>query len=346
LFPYLKQYLPVFTQKHRQLAVVLELIRIEEHLSPVWMQVRGRKSLDRGALARAFVAKSICNIATTKALRESLLADDTLRQMCGFASATHIPSESTFSRAFAEFANSALADIVHERLVKAYMGEELVWHISRDSTAIVAREKALPKQEKQKKKRGRPAKADPPVEPKRIFKQLVQTPEQAIVDLPKACDIGVKKDAKGHRNAWKGYKFHVDVADKGIPISAITTSASVHDSQVAIPLAKTSANRVQSLYDLMDTAYDAQTIHEVSHLLGHVPIINPAPIPGGGKKPPLEPDRALRYRNRTSSERFNSHLKDNRGGRNIRVAGHAKVHAHLMFGVLVIFAEAILGLLA
>jgi hypothetical protein len=35
-----------------------------------------------------------------------------------------------------------------------------------------------------------------------------------------------------------GYKLHIHLADGGIPISCVLTSASVHDSQVAIPLAK------------------------------------------------------------------------------------------------------------
>ena len=45
--------------------------------------------------------------------------------------------------------------------------------------------------------------------------------------------------------------MHLDVADGQIPISAVLTSASVHDSQVAIPLATMTAQRVTSLYDVM-----------------------------------------------------------------------------------------------
>lgn len=134
----------------------------------------------------------------------------------------------------------------------------------------------------------------------------------------------------------------MDVADGGIRISAVTTSASVHDSQVAIPLARLSAERVTSLYDLMDPAYDADLIRKVSMELGHVPIIERN---GHGQKlPPMEPDRDRRYNNRPTAERFYSHLKEDHGGRMIRVRGHKKVHMHLMFGLLVAFAEAVLGL--
>ncbi len=58
------------------------------------------------------------------------------------------------------------------------------------------------------------------------------------------------------------------------------TSASVHDSQVAIPLAQMTAQRVTSLYDLMDSADDAPQIHAFSAQLGHVPIIDPHPRNG------------------------------------------------------------------
>ena len=64
----------------------------------------------------------------------------------------------------------------------------------------------------------------------------------------------------------------------------------------------------------------------------------------GGKALPMEPDRARRYNNRTTAERFNSDLKDNHGGSMVRVRGNKKVHAHLMFGVLVIFAKGVIGL--
>ena len=76
---------------------------------------------------------------------------------------------------------------------------------------------------------------------------------------------------------WIGYKLHIDAGDGGIPLSCILTSASVNDSQVAIPLATMSAARVTNLYDLMDAAYDAAEIRAHSESLGHVPIIDVNP---------------------------------------------------------------------
>ena len=51
-----------------------------------------------------------------------------------------LPSEATFSRAFAEFAHSDLAHRTHAALIDATLGEQLIGHVSRDSTAIHARE--------------------------------------------------------------------------------------------------------------------------------------------------------------------------------------------------------------
>ncbi len=40
--------------------------------------------------------------------------------------------------------------------------------------------------------------------------------------------------SKGYKHSWTGYKLHIDVADGQIPVACLLTSASVHDSQVAI----------------------------------------------------------------------------------------------------------------
>ena len=67
------------------------------------------------------------------------------------------------------------------------------------------------------------------------------------------------------------------MADGQIPIRCLLTSASLHDSQAAIPLATLSAERTTNLYDLMDAAYDAEPIRQHSRSLGHVPLIDTNP---------------------------------------------------------------------
>src|SRR5204862_771375 len=110
---------------------------------------------------------------------------------------------------------------------------------------------------------------------KRLKRQPHQKLEAMLAELPRQCDIGAKATKNGQEQYWRGYKLHLDVADGQIPISAVLTSASVHDSQVAIPLATMSTQRVTYLYELMDAAYNAYHITEQSQALGHVPIIDP-----------------------------------------------------------------------
>ena len=344
---HVEECLPPLTEQHRRLILVLEVVRIEEDVAASCLQWLGRKRADRRVLARAFVAKSCLNLPTTKMLVERLRVDRSLRQVCGWEQGRQAPSEATFSRAFAEFAKMGLLDRVHGERVQEYLGPEVVWHVARDSTEIEAREKPQPKQKTQRPKfrRGRPRKGEvrPPKPQRRMVRQYGQPAAEAIAELPKVCDVGAKRNAKGYGHRWVGYKFHVDVGDDGIPLAAVTTSASLHDSQAAIPMAKLTAERVRSWYDLMDSAYDAALIHSLCRELGHVPIIDSNS--GRGKALPMEPDRARRYQHRTQAERFNSRLKDDCGGRFVRVRGHPKVHTHLMFGLLVIFAEALLKLI-
>jgi len=343
-----QECLPPLSEQQRRVVLVLEVVRIEEQVPAGCLQWLGRRRADRRALARAFVVKACLNLPTTKMLIERLRVDRTLRQLCGWEQGRQVPSEATFSRAFAEFAAMGLGDRVHADRVKEYLEEEVVWHVARDSTEIEAREKPAvkPKTVRRKYGRGRPRKGEvrPPKPAKRMARQYTQSAAEALAELPKGCAVGTKQNAKGHKHHWVGYKFHVDVGDGELPLAAVTTAASVHDSQVAIPLMKMTAARVRSWYQLMDSAYDAAPIYRMSQELGHVAIIEANPRRGQPRE--LEPDRKRRYGKRSQAERFNSRLKDNCGGRFIRVRGHPKVHAHLMFGLLVIFAEALLNLLA
>ena len=107
LFPMLREEVGPLTPQHERLVVVLDLASIETFVR-MWPGLPGRPQADRHALARAFVAKAVLNLATTLALIERLAADAVLRRLCGLGAGSAVPSESTFSRAFAEFAASAL----------------------------------------------------------------------------------------------------------------------------------------------------------------------------------------------------------------------------------------------
>jgi hypothetical protein len=85
-----------------------------------------------------------------------------------------------------------------------------------------------------------------------IHRQRQQTLAQMLEAIPTACDRGTKCNAQGYKVSWNGYKLHLDTADCGVPIAALLSSASMHDSLAAIPLSLISAQRVTNLYDLMD----------------------------------------------------------------------------------------------
>jgi hypothetical protein len=316
LWPRLEEELGSLTAKQEQLVRVLGLLGRDGWIAPRRGRVR-RPRRDRVAIARAFVAKAVYNLPSTRALREQLKSDGALRRICGWESARAVPDESVFSRSFAEFAETELPQRVHAALIAKTQSERLIGHISRDSTAIAVRERpvkaahaaARPAKEAAAPATGQPSdKRRRPRQLTRIERQKEMTLEEMLAELPRHCSIGCKTN-----------------------------------SQAAIPLATLTAARVTSLYDLMDSAYDSDLIRKHSQELGHVPIIESQ---GRRFKParPMLPHEADRFRERTSVERVTARLKDEFGGRNVRVRGALKVMAHLMFGILVLTVDQILRL--
>ena len=317
------------TPKHGRLMVVLDWLEIERYFYEP-LHSRGRPRRCRSDFVRAFVAKAVFGLNSTRGLIDRLRVDAVLRRICGFEPTRRLPCEATFSNAFAEIAAEGLVEKIHGALVKSAYGDilsdQIVGHVSRDSTDIPVRVR-LEKKPKTKWRRKKGKK-------KRLSRQLGMSLEEMLKDLPKKADLGRKG---GH--TWKGYKLHVDCGDGGIPLSAIVTSASLHDSQAAIPLEEMTCSRVTSLYTLMDKAYDASEIRTHVASKNKVPLISPQKRQG--EVIPLDLAQRKRLGERTTIERVFSRLKDNFGASHVRVRGHAKVAAHLMFGVVALTAEQI-----
>ena len=167
LFPWLTEELGPLPETHKQVVVALEVADVEAFVQ-FWPGLPGRPPSDRAALARAFVAKAVIGLPTTSMLIERLKVDKQLRRLCGWERPAELCSEATFSRAFAEFARSVLPGRIHEALIKRAYEDRLVGHISRDATAIEAREKpvktaapeASTSAQPPKRKRGRPRKGE------------------------------------------------------------------------------------------------------------------------------------------------------------------------------------------
>lgn len=347
--PELRSEVGALTPKLVQVVHTLEWVRIEEFVSSTWGGC-GRPEHDRKMLASAFVAKAVLGISTTCGLIERLAIDRALRRICGFSMWKQLPSESTFSRAFAQFAGAGLAERTHAALVKETLGEQLIGHISRDGTAIEAREKPAKREKAAEpapavaKKRGRPRKDEiREVKQGKLAQQQGKPLALLLNELPRECDRGSKCNAQSYKNSWNGYKLHIDTADCGVPVSALLSSASMHDSLAAMPLALMTAERVTNCYDLMDAAYCSSVLREHSRSLGHVPLIDHNPRKG--EKIEFTLSEAQRYKERSQAERINARLKDDYGGRYVRVRGNAKVMSHLMFGILALTSNQLMRLL-
>jgi len=331
----------------------------------------GRPRRDRQALATAFLAKAVYNLTTTRQLLDRLHCDPQLRRLCGWESRAAIPAESTFSRAFSEFAAAGLPAEIHAALVRKTQQSRTVAYIARDSTAIEAREhlpedngapnngkaqsgRAKPAQATRKAAKGKPKhgrrrrggahpRAKLADRGSRIQRQHHMTLSEMLAELSTECSLGVKTSSKGHQQYWRGYKLHWDIASDGrIPVSCVLTGAGVHDSQVAIPLMEMSKDRIGWKCDVMDSAYDARAIRKKASDLKHEVLIKPVTRHNAKTPPSWTEEQKERFKIRTIVEQLNGRLKDEFGGRVIYVRGAAKVLAHLMFGVLALTVDQIL----
>ena len=89
------------TDEHRTFIQMLQVI--EEFLLLYYRPVNslGRKSYDEAAMVRSCLAKHFFQISTVSSLRNRLLSDPSLRQICGFST---VPSKATFSRKYSSYA--------------------------------------------------------------------------------------------------------------------------------------------------------------------------------------------------------------------------------------------------
>jgi len=320
------------TDREQRLVAMLEYLEIERYTEFRSCRAVGRTPYNRSFMARAFVAKAYYDLKTTKDLIRALLAEPGLRWICGFGDTVPVPSESTFSRAFQEFAKAGLGDFCHEGQTRTRVGQTPVLHLSRDSTSLRGREKPAPKDPNPPKRKW----DDRPTE-----RQYEQSATEALQNIPRTCGVGRKPNSQGNLETCVGYKVHVDWLDGMIPANVQTTSSAVHDSQLAIPMMRVTAHRVPNIvYQLMDSAYDAPAIRQACSDLNQVALIEG--IRSRKSYVPFEPFQERRFGERTNAERGFSRLKESFGLCNVRVRGHCKVHLHVMFSILALFADQML----
>jgi hypothetical protein len=355
LFPKLQESIGPLSPKEEKLIKILDFAEIEKFVSTIHIT---NPPKDREEMARAFVAKQVYNFQTTSALIDRLQIDRTLRVICGWRHHNNIPSESKFSRVFKEFSQQCIATKAHDLFIEKYLSKTLFFYSSIDSTAIELREKSVmygksKKGVKPKRRQGRPKKGEelPPKKPSILQQQEKMTEAEEMLSLiGTECNTSIKQNSKGNRHKWTGGKLHLSVVDGDIPITALYSSASVHDSSLALPLICHSSQKVNYLYDLADAAYDNRIVKTYSEKQNHRPIIDINPknskklkekiALAKSEKKILLPLRLYNdsddrhYNQRTSVERVNAYLKDSYGCSKIYYQGAQKVASVLAFAVL------------
>jgi hypothetical protein len=355
LFPALKEELRLeeLSHKEQKLIKILDFAQIEKNITVVSITNIPK---DREEIARAFVAKSVYNVQTTRDLIDRLHHDRTLRILCGWRYKSDIPSESKFSRVFKELSELQIAQKTHEQFIKEYLSDTVFLYNASDATKIPLRVKPLKGEKEEKKpklKRGRPKKGETPLSKKPTILQLQQTmatTKEMLSLISTNCGVGVKQNSKGNHEVWIGGKLHISAVDGDIPITAFYSSANVHDSSVAIPLIQETSRRVSYLYDLQDAGYDSNIIRDFSKKLGHCPIIdiNPKNSKELKEKIELQKDEKKKfeflhlpqssdthhYNQRSMVERVNKYLKEDFGCNTIYYQGTTKVASVLAFGIL------------
>ncbi len=310
------------------------MVHMEGFLPPQSRGSRGRPLSHRTSIAKAFLARMIFQISTTTALRERLMMDRTLRSLCGWS------RESTFSQVFQEFSESELPIRIHEALIRSCYENEVVGHISRDSTAIEAREAAVKRRRTRRKKK---------------LRKLPHAGKTAR-DGGSQRDGGCKRNVQGGGSPG-GLEDSYGCSERGHSDQLYRNLRLRAYSQVAIPLAEMTADRVLAvLYALMDSVYDAKQIHVHTGELGQVSITDSHPQRNGKAARDQEnrarraagvtPPERIRYRERSTVERAFARLKDEFGFQNLRVRGYQKMMCHMMFGVLALTVDSPLRLAA
>ena len=172
--------------------------------------------------------------------------------------------------------------------------------------------------------------------------QLAQTNSEILARLPVVCNYGSKRDSNGNQHSWKGYKLHIAVNDYNVPVAAMVTSASTHDSLCAIPLIRITEQRIDNLYYLMDKGYDSSAIHTETDSHGKVALIDFNHRGDKNDTRKFDQNEQRHYGNRAFSESCFSNLKMQYLPSYILYRGISKVKCLLNLALSVITATQII----
>ena len=146
LFQMVEKEIGELTKKQQEFLRIIELVKPSRFMDGIlnWCGL-GRRLKSRENMIRAYFLKSVYDFPTTKVLIENLKENTNWRWLCGWEFASQVPSEATFSRAFAYFAKLNLLDHMHGIIITKNYTDKLVGHAHTDLTVIIGREKACRK---------------------------------------------------------------------------------------------------------------------------------------------------------------------------------------------------------
>ena len=185
LFPTLEEELGPLGERYELFVTVLGFVQVEPFLTGL-RGLPGRPQADRAALARAFIAKAcpvldtgaVFAITTTRALIERLAIDRSLRRLCGWSQSGEVPW-------------SATSHAIRRPSKGARNQRRSLRNRPPRNGGVVVHERACPELDSGVSNGPR----------RRLARQLQMTPAQMLDELPRTCDVGVKQDAKGHRQS-------------------------------------------------------------------------------------------------------------------------------------------------
>ena len=123
--------------KEQQFVRIVALVEVDRFMAPYRWKWLGRKPQDRLPMAKAFIAKAVWNFPTSRALLDYVQRCPSLRRLCGWDSAGELPSESTFSRAFGEFAEIGLGET--DRIKPRILSSQIIRRIDDHQAQLINR---------------------------------------------------------------------------------------------------------------------------------------------------------------------------------------------------------------
>jgi hypothetical protein len=131
LFPWMREEIDPLTEALGRLVAILDVIGLEAFV-PEPPRGAGRPPEDRRALARAFVAKALLGVPTTRGLIERLSVDKSLRRILRVgATQRKFPPKPRFPAPSLNFAQGDLPGKTHAALIERSLGGRIIGAIAK-----------------------------------------------------------------------------------------------------------------------------------------------------------------------------------------------------------------------